>query len=242
MLFKRQQLVEIQEKLGVIFRNVELLETAFTHRSFLNENRNTGLKHNERLEFLGDNVLGLATAQFLYKTLPDTPEGVLTDIQSVMVSGKMLTEISESLGIDKFVLMSRGEKSEFDNRARSRIAIMEDVFEAILGAIYLDRGIGIVELFLETTLFPKLKDVISRRLHYTPKSVLQENAQKAMSITPHYVVKKTVGGQHNPTFFVAVYAGEKQLAVGEGKSKKLAEIDAVYKALESEFQIVLERL
>ncbi len=241
MLFTREKLKAIQEIIGITFRNPALLEQVFIHRSYLNEVRRSDLRHNERLEFLGDKVLGLALSKFLFQKLPDTPEGRLTDIFGVMASGRMLTDVSESLGLDKFLFMSKGEKKDFDARNRSRIPIMENVFEALIAAIYLDRGLGMVELFLQEALFPKLDMVISKQLYFDAKSYLQNEYQNQYGITLHYKVLEVQGEAHNCSFAVAVFSEDTQLATGNGRSRKSAEIDAAHNALESEFQIILER-
>ena len=242
MLFSRTKLKEVQDKLGVVFKRPDLLELAFTHRSYLNETVRTDLQHNERLEFLGDAVLELAITAYLYRRLPDTPEGKMTGIRSALVSGKSLSGIAEELGFDKFLLLSRGERKTFDNHDRGRVYIMANTFEAVLGAIYLDRGIGIVEIFLGSCFFPRLQKVITEQLDLDPKSCLQDVAQSTWRITPFYRLVIEEGPAHNRRFVSAVYIGEENVGEGEGKSKAEAEVEAARDALQKKFNITLARL
>jgi len=232
-------LKELQQKIGVVFRNIELLRQAFVHRSYLNERQGADLKHNERLEFLGDKVFGMALAQFLFRKLPDSPEGKMTAIFGIMAGNEMQAKIAEELNLDRFILMSRGERKDFDARKRSRIFIMSNVFEALIGAIFLDRGPGMVELFLQNTLFPRLAKVVTERQYLTPKGYLQEVAQANLSITPHYEVLSEKGPDHNKVFEIAAVCGDRHIGQGTGSSKALAETEAARDALQKEFRIVL---
>lgn len=232
-------LKELQQKIGVVFRNTELLQRAFIHRSYRNENKGADLEHNERLEFLGDKVFGMALAQFLFRKLPDAPEGMMTVIFATMGGNNMQAQIAEELNLDKFLLMSRGERKDFDARKRSRIFIMAGAFEALIGAIFLDRGPGMVELFLQNTLFPRLAKVVAERQYLTPKVYLQEVAQAKLGITPHYEVLSDKGPDHNKVFEIAAICGDRRIGQGIGSSKALAETEAARDALQKEFQITL---
>jgi ribonuclease-3 len=240
MLFTRAQLKDIQEKLGVVFRSPQLIELAFTHRSFRNEAADKDLQHNERLEFLGDAVLGLAVANYLYKRLPDSPEGKLTQVRGVMASAKFIEVVAEEIGLGEFLLMSKGERKSFDRRERSRPILMANAFEALLGAMYLDRGMGVVELFLGNYYFPKLPEVINRQMHIDPKSCFQELAQERWKITPLYQVIAETGPAHDKRFVVvALGVNGKHVGEGSGASKFDAETEAARDALRKEFELTL---
>lgn len=242
MLFTRTKLQELQTKLGVNLRKPELIELAFTHRSYLNETARNDLEHNERLEFLGDAVLELAITLYLYKRLPDTPERLMTGIRSALVNFKTLGEISEELGFDKFLLLSRGERKALENRERSRPGIMADTFEAVLGAMFLDRGMGVVEIFLGSCFFPRLQKVIADQLHIDPKSCLQEMTQSTWKMLPSYQLIREEGPNHNKKFVSAVYVGEEWIGEGSGASKLEAETEAARVALQQKFNVVLARV
>ena len=220
---------QIESKIGVTFKDKALLKQAFTHRSYLNENRNLGLEHNERLEFLGDAVLELVVTDFLYKKYPKKPEGELTALRSALVNSTILAEISSALGYNDFLLLSRGESKDL---GRARQYILANTFESVVGAIYLDQGYGACDEFINRVLTPKVKEIEEKRLWIDAKSFFQECAQEKMGITPSYKTVKEQGPDHDKEFIVGVFIGESKIAEGKGKSKQDAEQDAARKGLE----------
>lgn len=244
MLFNRSQISQIQDSLGVLLHNDLLLEQAFVHRSYLNESQRRDLQHNERLEFLGDKVLGILLGEYLFKKLADAPEGRLTDIFGVMASAAFLSRIMEDMDLGRFLVMSKGEQKEFDARRRSRPILLANLFEAILGAIYLARGLGITELFLENCLFNQLPRVIKDQLYIEPKSYLQDLVQKKHKTTPTYQVLSQVGPDHDRIFRIGVfYFSGNTVPSGEGvgPSKQEAEVEAARDALQREFNVTIAR-
>lgn len=237
--FSSGEIVDMQMRMRIKMQNVHLLEQAFIHRSYLNEARTSGLSSNERVEFLGDSVLELAVAQYLFRTYPDMTEGMMTAIKSSLVSGVMLGKLAEELHLGDFLRMSKGEATEFTRGGKSRKYILACTFEALLGALYLDRGLGIVELFLSDFLFPRIDDIVRQKLYLDYKSVLQEKAQGLLNVTPRYEVLSSSGPDHERTFVVGVYFDERLITQGEGSSKPEAERDAAKDALSKEFGIIL---
>lgn len=214
--------------IGLSFKNPDLLEEALTHRSFLNENK--GAKsHNERLEFLGDAVLELAVTRFLYDKFPNAPEGDLTAYRAALVNTFSLCAIAEKLGMNDMLLLSKGEKRD---TGRARQIILADAFEALLGAIYLDRGYDAAESFVALHLYPKIDEVLLHKSYQDAKSRFQEMAQDEEGITPKYKTLSEKGPDHARTFTVGVFLGEKEVARGEGKSKQEAEQAAAKTALD----------
>lgn len=240
VLLTKTQLNEIQRRLGLIFKRPELLEEALVHRSYLNEiSREIEIKNNERLEFLGDAALELAVTNFLFQRLTDAPEGKLTAIRASMVCGETLAEVAEELQLDRMLFMAKGQRKDFENHSRSRSLMMASAFEAVIGAVYLDRGLGTVELFLEDRLFSKLRDIIAKQSYIDPKSYLQELTQENWKQTPHYVVHSESGPDHGKSFTIAVMCGEQSIGLGTGPSKSVAETEAAKDALQKQFQIDL---
>ena len=217
-----------QTKLGYEFKNERLLETAFTHRSYLNENRAVGREHNERLEFLGDAVLKLAVTEFLYAKYPDKPEGELTAFRAALVNTQSISDAGTKLGINDHLLLSRGEAKD---TGRARMIILANAFEALIGALYLDSGYETAKKFIADQLFHKTEEVVEKRLWQDAKSKLQEIAQEKQGITPTYQVMSQSGPDHDKTFLVGAFIGTERLATGEGRSKQEAEQDAAQKAL-----------
>ena len=203
---------------------------AFTHRSYLNEHREEKGGHNERLEFLGDAVLELATTRYLYDRFPDKPEGDLTAYRAALVNAVTLSEVAGLLDMNDYLLLSRGEAKD---TGRARGVLLANAFEALLGAIYLDQGYDAAERFLSKHLLPKTDDILRQKLWQDAKSSLQEKAQDAEGITPAYKVLKESGPDHAREFLVGVYLREGLLAQGEGKSKQEAEQQAARNALAS---------
>jgi ribonuclease-3 len=210
----------LAKQLGVSFNNLDLLIEALTHRSYLNEHREYAGSHNERLEFLGDAVLELAATDFLFKKFPAKPEGELTAFRAALVNTVSLAESAQALGINEFLLLSKGESKD---TGRARDVILADAFEAIIGAAYLDQGFAAAEAFIAKNIFNKIDDVIAKRSYQDAKSRFQEIAQEKRSITPAYETLSEVGPDHNKRFTVGVFIGNEEIARGEGASKQEAE-------------------
>jgi len=219
---------KFEAKIGHQFKDIRLLETAFTHRSYLNEHREPGREHNERLEFLGDAVLELAVTEFLFAKYPDKPEGDLTAYRAALVNTQSISDAGQKLGMNDFLLLSRGESRD---TGRARQIILANAFEALIGSIYLDRGYVAARDFIAKQLFHKTDDVVARRLWQDAKSRFQELAQEKLSITPSYQLVDQSGPDHDKRFIVGAYIGNDRVASGEGRSKQEAEQAAAEKAL-----------
>jgi len=211
------------------FTDQKLLERAFTHRSALGTSRERS-DSNERLEFLGDAVLELATTEFLFAQYPKEPEGVLTTYRSSLVKTTTLAEVAQKLGIGDKIIMSRGEAT---SGGRENEGILADTFEAIVGALYLDQGYKAVTAFLQKELFIEFEDILREGRYRDAKSELQELVQAKGLPAPHYRVKSAVGPDHDKEFTVAVRISGQDQALGTGKSKQQAQQRAAEKALES---------
>ena len=234
-----KKLNEIETITGLVFRNKKLLEQAFIHRSFLNETGRTCIENNERLEFLGDKILGFALGQYLYKYFPEANEGLMTAIFGVAASGDMLSKIAEELKLTNFLLLSKGERVELDGYKRSRKRILACTLEALIGALYLDRGPGAVEIFLSSVLFPKITEIVENQQYIDAKSQLQVETQKFYGLLPTYQVVEEVGPAHEKKYIVEVFLNQDHLATGEGYSKQAAEVEAARNALKIKFDIVV---
>ncbi len=217
----------LEKKIKIQFKDRNLLQSALTHRSYLNENRRWPLAHNERLEFLGDAVLELITTEYLYRNFPN-PEGELTNLRSALVNYKMLSEISSELGLEEFILLSRGESKDM---GRARQVILANTFEALIGAIYLDGGYEVSRGFIHEFVLNHLDNIVSAGDILDPKSKFQELTQEKLGVTPHYKVLAEWGPDHNKNFEVGVFVNEKQIAKGVGASKQEAEIAAAQNGL-----------
>jgi ribonuclease III len=183
-------LTKCQQKLGVTFKNPELLSEALTHRSYLNENR-SAKAHNERMEFLGDAVLELAVTHFLFSRFPQKPEGELTAFRAALVNTYALAEAAEKLSMSDMLLLSKGEAKD---TGRARQIILANAFEAVIGAIYLDQGYEASEAFIARELYPRIDDVITNRAWQDAKSRLQELAQDKEGTTPTYMTRNSLLG------------------------------------------------
>ena len=219
----------LEKKLGLNFHNKDLLMQAFAHRSYLNENPDFKLEHNERLEFLGDAVIELIVTEHLYKEYPEKSEGDLTNWRAALVNAKMMTSCAEELGFNDFLLLSKGEKKE---EGKARAYILANTFEALLGALYLDSGYKPCDEFVKKYLLKKLAEIIKDGSYKDSKSKFQEQAQERVSLTPNYKVLKETGPDHDKIFVVGVYLGGDLVAEGKGSSKQEAEEAAAELALE----------
>lgn len=208
--------------------NLDLFISAFTHRSYLNENREFNLPHNERLEFLGDAVLELISTEHLYKNY-DHQEGELTNFRSALVNYKMLAEIASRLQFEQFLLMSRGEAKD---TGRARQVILANCIEAFIGALYLDLGYDVTREFIEKEILIELPRIITGGSYMDPKSTLQELIQEKHGVTPTYGVVSESGPDHDKVFVVASFMGQKEIGRGQGPSKQEGEISAAADALE----------
>jgi ribonuclease III len=229
---RRKMIMEskkIEKKLGLKFKNPELLKQALIHRSYLNENRGEELRNNERLEFLGDAVLELIISANLFVKFPNKTEGELTAIRSAIVRTESLAEESRRLDIGKHLLMSKGEK---DSGGEDKDFILANTYEALLGAIYLDQGIEECKKFVERTVLKKLPRIISEELFIDPKTKIQELVQAKYKVTPTYRITKEQGPDHDKSFTVVLEVGNKLMAEGSGLSKQKAEEEAAQKAID----------
>lgn len=221
---------KFEEKAAVAFKDKNLLKQAFTHRSYINENKNVRLEHNERLEFLGDAVLELVVTDFLYKKYPSKPEGELTTYRSALVNAITLAEVASNLSMNDYLLLSKGESKD---TGRARQYILANTFEAVVGALYLDQGYDAAKKFIESNIFVFADQMIARGNLVDAKSMFQEKAQEKTGITPSYKLVKESGPDHDKSFTVGVLIGKDQIATGEGKSKQEAEQNAALRALEA---------
>jgi ribonuclease III len=211
------------------FKNKDLLTTALTHRSALNEQISKSPESNERLEFLGDAVLELVTTRFLYDKHPKDQEGLLTAYRSSLVKTETLAETSTEIGLGQELYMSKGEEA---TGGRTNVGILADSFEALLGAMYLDQGYDAIVSFLEEKLFPKLDEIKTKKLYRDGKSLLQEVVQAKGNDAPQYKVISADGPDHDKEFTVAVLVADKELGRGTGRSKQHAQQAAARQALE----------
>jgi len=218
----------LEKKLNINFKNKDLLVQAFVHRSYLNEHPDFRLLHNERLEFLGDAVIELIVTEHLYNYYPQNSEGEMTNWRAALVNAKMLAKIAQELGLDNFLLLSRGEAKD---TSKARMYILANTFEAFIGAFYLDKGYENCKKFLEKYLLVHLPEIIEKKIYKDAKSWFQEEAQERVSITPIYRVLKESGPDHAKVFEVGVFLGEKLIATGRGSSKQEAEEEAAKLAL-----------
>jgi len=219
----------ITKKIGVVFKNRKLLKTAFTHRSYLNENRGQGLENNERLEFLGDAVLELIISSFLYETYPEKAEGELTSIRSAIVRTESLAEETRRLDIGQYLKMSKGEE---DSGGKEKEYLLANLFEAMLGAMYLEHGYDVCKDFISRTLLKKLDRIISEGLFIDPKTKIQELMQNKYKVTPTYEIIKEEGPDHDKVFTVVLLMEDKKFSEGYGHSKQKAEEDAAKNAID----------
>ncbi len=218
-----------KEKLGFVFDNVELLVTALTHRSYVNEHKKSTSEHNERLEFLGDAVLELVVTDYLFNNF-DEPEGILTSWRAALVRTESIGEAGDKLGYESLVRMSRGEK-QGSNRARQQI--LANAFEALIGAIYLEKGYEAAQAFIYQNIINKLEVILESGSWRDPKSHLQEVSQRVDGATPNYRVLEEVGPDHDKLFTLGVYVGDKLMGQGQGHSKQQAQQVAAKAALKA---------
>lgn len=222
---------KLAKHIGVDFSDINLLATACTHRSYLNENRNAGMEHNERLEFLGDAVLELVVTSFLYRKYPQKAEGALTSYRSAIVNTVSLTKVAEHIGLNDYLLLSKGENKD---TGRARSIILANMVEAVIGAIYLDQGYDSAANFISDHILNviDIEEIVANKAWIDAKSRFQEKAQEKVGITPSYKTLKEVGPDHDKKFTLGVFLGDVQVATGIGPSKQEAEQKAAERALE----------
>lgn len=223
-----KKLHKLEQLIGVVFQNKDLLLEALTHRSYLNEIPGWPHDHNERLEFLGDAVLELAVTEYLFRNYKE-PEGILTAWRAALVNTLMLAAISEKFRLNNFVLLSRGEARD---TGRARQTILANAVEAVIGAIYLDAGYTASKGFIDKFILTELPRILRQQLFKDAKSLFQEEAQERENITPSYKVLHQWGPDHAKQFKVGVFLGERMIAEGVGLSKQEGETAAAEAALE----------
>ncbi|MFA5020916.1 MAG: ribonuclease III [Patescibacteria group bacterium] len=224
------EITKLEKSLGVKFDNLDLITEAVTHCSYINEHPDFKLDHNERLEFLGDAVLELAVTEYLYKNFPN-PEGDMTNWRAALVNGDALAEVGLALGIEDYILMSKGEAK--DKNSKARFYILANAMEAIIGAIYLEHGLPTARKFINKNIISRLAEILQKRSYIDPKSSFQEKAQEKLSITPSYKVLSSYGPDHAKIFKVGAYLDKELIATGDGSSKQEAQIKAAQAALEA---------
>lgn len=217
-----------EEKTGVTFADKKLLAQSFTHRSYINENPSGGREHNERLEFLGDAVLELVVTDYLYRKYRDRAEGELTAYRSALVNAVIIAEVAGDLGMNNFLLLSKGESKD---NGKARQYILANTYEAYIGAVYLDQGYDTAARFITESLLPRVDAIVSQKLWRDAKSLIQEKAQEHVGVTPAYKVISESGPDHDKRFTVGIYFANDLIAQGKGKSKQEAEQKAAQEAL-----------
>ncbi|MDR1970043.1 MAG: ribonuclease III [Candidatus Nomurabacteria bacterium] len=216
-----------RDTLGFEFKNPSLLVTALTHRSYVNEHRKSAKAHNERLEFLGDAVLEMATTEFLFTNF-EQPEGILTSWRSALVRTESIAAAGANLNYESLIRMSRGEKQGSE---AARLHIVANAFEALIGAIYLDQGYAAAKDFINKHILHQVDDILASGSWRDPKSHLQEISQRVDSETPDYRVLDEEGPDHEKKFTVGVFVRGKEIGRGDGSSKQVAQQNAARKAL-----------
>jgi ribonuclease-3 len=226
---RRSELAEFQKRAHIRFRSLELLNLAFTHRSCSNEDPSKAA-NNERLEFLGDAVLGLVAASCLYSILSDKAEGELARVKSFVVSEEVLSAIAKELGVDRYILVGKGEEQ---SGGRDKKAILADAMEAIIGAYYLDAGFEAASRFVRGLVEPEIMKVLENRHRKDYKTILQEYMQKYRRSYPEYCLRKKSGPDHDRTFWVVCSVGDADYGPVAGKNKKEAEQNAAKAAYDA---------
>lgn len=225
---RKRELDQFCGDLNIKFNRIALLDLAFHHRSYSNENAGSKHLNNERLEFLGDSVLGMATATFLYEDMRENPEGDLSKIKSVVVSEKTLAPIARRIGINKMLVLGKGEEM---SGGRDKDAILADCVEAVIGAYYLDSGFEAAEKLVLLLIVPEIRKVQQNRGQKDYKTLLQEFFQKKNKACPEYELVRKTGPDHDRTFWVSVHLGGETFGPCDGKNKKSAEQSAAKLAL-----------
>lgn len=219
---------KLEKLIDIKFKDKNILDQAFIHRSYINEHKNEGIESNERMEFLGDAVLELVSTEHLYKNHTDFDEGEMTNYRSALVKGRHLADIALELALGDYLHMSHGEEKSEGNRKNH---ILANTLEALIGAIYLDKGFKTTEKFVKKFILVRLDEIIEKNLHIDPKSKFQEIVQEKVGVTPTYETLSESGPDHAKKFEIGVYINSELIAKGEGSSKQKAEEDAAKEAL-----------
>lgn len=219
---------KLEERIGIKFNDPNYLVQALVHRSYLNENRDFALGHNERLEFLGDAVLELVVTEYLFTNYLN-PEGELTNWRAALVNATMCAQIASDLNVEEYLFLSHGESKDAGTKAREYI--LAKVLEALIGAIYIDQGWDMTMQFITRWVLVKLPEVLEQETWIDPKSRFQESAQEIVGLTPNYKVLQEEGPDHAKKFIVGVYLDKEKIAEGEGMSKQEAQVSAADNAL-----------
>jgi len=220
---------DFEKNIEIEFKNKALLYESLAHRSYLNENPNWQYSHNERLEYLGDAVLELIVSEFLFSRYQNYPEGQLTAVRAALVNFQFLAKIAKNIHLDDFIFLSRGETQD---TGKAKEVILANTFEAVLGAIYLDRGYQTASEFVKKRILVNTEEIIEKGLYKDPKSLLQEIIQDRLRVTPTYGVLSESGLDHQKVFKIGVYFNGDLIAEAEGLSKQEGEVKAAEKALE----------
>ena len=218
---------KLEEKIGLVFTDQDVLRGAFIHRSYLNEHKSSQFESNERLEFLGDAVLELVVTEYLYRNYPN-PEGELTNWRSALVKGEMLAKVARELNLGEYLFLSHGEEK---SGGREKDYLLANTFEALIGVIYLELGYKTSQKFIQTFLLVHLEDILNTGAHIDAKSRLQELAQEKVGVTPNYDLHNEEGPDHNKIFTMTAFIGERMVGKGKGSSKQIAEQKAAEDAL-----------
>lgn len=221
----QKSFIPLEKIIGVTFRKKDLLAQALTHRSAVRQSRLNG--HNERLEFLGDAVLELAVTNHLFRS-SERPEGELTNWRSALVQREQLAHVARTIKLGDFIAISRGEEA---SGGRDKVSTLANALEALIGAVYLDRGFEAAKAFCEQFILIRLKDLLAQGKDRDEKSLFQEQAQEKLGVTPHYQVISESGPDHDKHFTCAAFLGDKRVTDGHGNSKQRAEQDAAKNAL-----------
>lgn len=229
----------LESRLGVHFNDYSLLSRALTHRSFLNENPGYALEDNERLEFLGDAVLDFIVGAYLYHHYPEMDEGELTALRAALVRSETLADFARQLDLGRYLRLGYGEA---ESGGRERMATLCATFEAVIGALYLDQGLEVVEELVQPMIVPALNNILAASLHKDAKSEFQVWAQARFNVTPAYQLAAAEGPDHAKIFTIRVMVGDEVWGVGEGRSKQIAAQAAAAMALERAEEVDLDEL
>ncbi|MFA5211271.1 MAG: ribonuclease III [Patescibacteria group bacterium] len=226
--YKTKNFADLEKKISVDFVNKNILVQSLIHRSFLNENKEFPLAHNERLEFLGDAVLELVVTEYLFENFLN-PEGELTNWRAALVNGSMCANVAHDLEMEKYLFLSHGESKDANTKARDYI--LANALEALIGAIYIDQGMEKTGEFIHKNIITKLPEVLEQGLWMDAKSRFQEAAQEIIGITPTYKVISEEGPDHAKNFVIGVFLDKEKIAEGKGTSKQEAQTNAAENAL-----------
>ncbi|HTH93214.1 MAG TPA: ribonuclease III [Candidatus Paceibacterota bacterium] len=218
-----------EQSIGIVFSDKALLQRAFTHRSFINENPRSGLEHNERFEFLGDAVIELIVTDYLFRNFPTHNEGELTAFRSALVNAVIMGEVAAELNMNDYLLLSKGEAKD---TGRARQTILANTYESFVGGLYLDQDYEPCKKFIHETLLPRLEDILKQKSWKDAKSQVQETAQERVGFTPSYEVLSETGPDHDKFFTIGIFFGSEKIAEGKGRSKQEAQQNAALAALE----------